>query len=76
MGHYVWSGFCRNNPIVWHKSKWRWQHRNTPYALSTYEYEHGSVAMRRTRAPGWVLERIWMRRMDATVSAILDAKTS
>jgi hypothetical protein len=62
MGHYVRTGEWRGNPIVWHRSKWRWRHRNTPAALCTYEYEHGSVAFRRLieRSPyGSTLDRLF-----------------
>jgi hypothetical protein len=47
------------NPIVWHRDKWRWQHRNCPKALCLYEWWHGRVAL--LRMFPMTLERRGMR---------------
>lgn len=50
------------NPIVWHKSKWRWRDRNVPWNLSYYQWKYGDVAFRRLRSPGSIYERQLINR--------------
>ncbi len=53
----------RRNPIVWNKRKWYWPHRYLPPTWSLFRAEHGELALRRMRAPGWIAEMQWVRRL-------------